>query len=123
MTMERNSRRVNRRAVVHGVAALAGAQITTPFIIQALGETPLKVGMVDPITGVYAALAQNEVIGAKLSVDQINAKAPRVALASQLALVFAVLAVIDLCVFQVLRVLTPLQHSAVGAHQGAQFVL
>ncbi len=30
--------------------------------------------MVDPLTGVYAAPAQNEVIGAKLAVQQINAK-------------------------------------------------
>jgi branched-chain amino acid transport system substrate-binding protein len=30
--------------------------------------------MVDPLTGVYAAVAQNEVTGAKLAVQQINAK-------------------------------------------------
>ncbi len=30
--------------------------------------------MVDPLTGVYAAVAQNEVIGVKLAVEQINAK-------------------------------------------------
>ena len=30
--------------------------------------------MVDPLTGVYAAPAGNEVIGAKLAVEQINAK-------------------------------------------------
>jgi branched-chain amino acid transport system substrate-binding protein len=30
--------------------------------------------MVDPLTGVYAAIAQNEVIGAKYAVEQINAK-------------------------------------------------
>src|SRR5215469_12175033 len=74
MIVKHNSRRVNRRVVVQGVAALAGAQITSPFIIHARGETPLKLGMVDPITGVYAALAQNEVIGAKFAVEQINAK-------------------------------------------------
>ncbi len=30
--------------------------------------------MVDPLTGVYAAVAQNEVVGARLAVDTINAK-------------------------------------------------
>jgi branched-chain amino acid transport system substrate-binding protein len=30
--------------------------------------------MVDPLTGIYAALAKNEVIGAKLAVEQINKK-------------------------------------------------
>ena len=40
--------------------------------------------MVDPLTGVYAAVAQNEVIGARLAVEQINAalKAPAVTGAS-----------------------------------------
>jgi len=37
-------------------------------------ETPLRIGMVDPLTGVYAAVAQNEVMGARLAVEQINAK-------------------------------------------------
>ena len=74
MIVERNSRCVNRRAAVKGIAAIAAMQITSPFIIHARGETPLKVGMVEPITGVFAALAQNEIIGAKLAVQQINAK-------------------------------------------------
>lgn len=30
--------------------------------------------MVDPMTGVYAAVAQNEVTGARLAVAQINAR-------------------------------------------------
>jgi branched-chain amino acid transport system substrate-binding protein len=43
-------------------------------LIKARGEEPVKIGFVDPLTGVYAAYAQNEVAGAKLAVDQINAK-------------------------------------------------
>jgi branched-chain amino acid transport system substrate-binding protein len=65
---------VNRRVAIRGAAAIAATQITSPFIINARGETPLKIGMVDPITGPYAALAQNEVIGAKYAVEQINIK-------------------------------------------------
>src|SRR5258708_24221832 len=42
--------------------------------MQARGETSIKIGMVDPLTGVYAAYAQNEVMGAKLAAEQINAK-------------------------------------------------
>jgi branched-chain amino acid transport system substrate-binding protein len=49
-------------------------QVASPFIIAARGETPIRIGMVDPFTGVYAAVAQNELIGAKLAVEQINAK-------------------------------------------------
>ena len=40
-------------------------QIASPFILTARGETPVKIGMVDPLTGVYAAIAQSEVAGAQ----------------------------------------------------------
>jgi branched-chain amino acid transport system substrate-binding protein len=74
MTAPIFSGRVNRRTVVKGAAAAGVLQFASPFIVKALGETPLKIGMVDPLTGVYAAVAQNEVFGAKLAVEQINAK-------------------------------------------------
>src|SRR5262249_27845263 len=65
---------IGRRTLLKSAAAIGAMQVAAPFIIQARGETPIKVGMVDPLTGVYAAVAQNEVIGAKLAVEQINAK-------------------------------------------------
>jgi len=65
---------INRRVILKSGAAIAAAQFSSPFIITARGETPIKIGMVDPLTGVYAAIAQNEVIGAKYAVEQINAK-------------------------------------------------
>src|SRR5436309_3561026 len=64
---------LNRRTVLKGAAAATALQISPPWIIQARGETPLRIGLVDPLTGVYAAVAQNEVMGAKLAVQQINA--------------------------------------------------
>src|ERR1041385_3265075 len=64
----------DRRAVLKGAAAIGALQVASPFIMSARGETPLRIGMVDPLTGVYAAVAQNEVTGAKLAVEQINAK-------------------------------------------------
>jgi branched-chain amino acid transport system substrate-binding protein len=64
----------DRRTVLKGVAAAGALQVASPFIIAARGETPIRIGMVDPFTGVYAAVAQNELIGAKLAVEQINAK-------------------------------------------------
>ena len=66
--------RISRRTVIKGAAAVGALQVTSPFIIKALGDTPIKVGMIDPLTGVYAAPAQNEVTGAKLALEQINAK-------------------------------------------------
>src|SRR5580704_129692 len=66
--------KVGRRTLLKGAAAVGALQVASAFLIAARGETPIKVGMVDPLTGVYAAVAQNEVIGARLAVDHINAK-------------------------------------------------
>jgi len=64
----------NRRTVLSGAAAVAALQAVPQFIRKARGATPLRIGMIDPLTGVYAAPAQNEVMGARLAVQQINAK-------------------------------------------------
>src|SRR6185369_6586231 len=66
--------RFDRRALIKGAAALGAIQVTSPFIIGARVETAIRIGMVDPLTGVYAATAGNEVMGAKLAVAQVNAK-------------------------------------------------
>lgn len=68
------SAKLNRRAVIKAAGAIGALQVTSPFVLRALGDTPIKIGMVDPLTGVYAAVANNEVIGAKFAVEQINAK-------------------------------------------------
>ncbi len=65
----------DRRTVLKGAAAAGALQVASPFIIAARGETPIRIGMVDPFTGVYAAVAQNELIGAKLAVEQIMRRA------------------------------------------------
>jgi branched-chain amino acid transport system substrate-binding protein len=68
------SSRIDRRVVLKGAAAVGALQVGAPFIVAARGETPVRIGMVDPLTGVYAAVAQNEVAGARLAVEEINAK-------------------------------------------------
>src|SRR5260370_22847400 len=65
---------IDRRALIRAGAAIGALQVASPFIIKARGEAAIKIGMVDPLTGVYAAPAQNEVIGAKLAIAEINAK-------------------------------------------------
>jgi branched-chain amino acid transport system substrate-binding protein len=65
---------VDRRTILKSGAVIAAAQFSSPFIIKARGETPIRIGMVDPLTGVYAALAQGEVVGAKYAVEEINKK-------------------------------------------------
>jgi hypothetical protein len=53
---------VDRRTILKTSAVIAAVQITSPFIIKARGEAPVRIGMVDPLTGVYAAIAQDEQI-------------------------------------------------------------
>src|ERR1700704_1915836 len=74
MTSPAFTAKFNRRTLMKGAAALGAFQVMSPFVIQARGETAVRIGMVDPLTGVYAAIAQNEVIGAKYAVEQVNAK-------------------------------------------------
>src|SRR5258706_12505927 len=74
MTEANRGHAVHRRTLLKGGAAAAALQLAPPFIRSARGATPIRIGMVDPLTGVYAAVAQNEVMGAKLAVEQINAK-------------------------------------------------
>ena len=65
---------VDRRAILKTGAAIAAVQFSSPYIIKARGETPVKIGFIDPLTGVYAAIAQSEVVGAKFGVEEINKK-------------------------------------------------
>lgn len=65
---------VDRRTVLKSALAAAAVQLAPPLIRGARGEAPLRIGLVDPLTGVYAAVAQNEVTGARLAVSQINAR-------------------------------------------------
>jgi branched-chain amino acid transport system substrate-binding protein len=66
--------RVDRRTILKTGAAVAAVQFASPYIIKARGETPIRIGMVDPITGAYAAIAQGEVAGAKFAAEEVNKK-------------------------------------------------
>src|SRR6201985_3819675 len=74
MGISRRSLPIDRRAILKSTAAIAAVQFSSPFIIKARGETPVRIGMVDPLTGVYAAIAQGEVVGAKFAAEEINKK-------------------------------------------------
>src|ERR1700760_3218341 len=65
---------INRRTILKSGAAIAAAQFSSPYIVKALGDTPVKIGMVNPLTGVLSALAQSEVDGAKYAEAEINKK-------------------------------------------------
>jgi branched-chain amino acid transport system substrate-binding protein len=63
-----------RRRLLTATAAIGGLQLASPFIIRARGETPVKIGYIDPITGSLSALAVSEIEGAKWTVAQLNKK-------------------------------------------------
>ena len=63
--------RISRRRFVQAAAAAA---VTGPYIITARGEQPIKMGFDDPLTGTYAAVGKNELIGCQHGIEQINKK-------------------------------------------------
>ena len=55
-------------------SGLAVPVLAAPPIISARAETPIRIGMVNPLTGILSALAASEVEGAKYAVDTLNKK-------------------------------------------------
>src|SRR5580704_14274593 len=68
------TRRLGRRTLLKAGLTVGAAQLVAPYIIKARGEEPIKVGVDNPLTGVYTALGKNEQVGMELAVEQINAK-------------------------------------------------
>ena len=66
---------VRRRTILKAGIALGASQVIgAPYILTVRGEEPVKIGMVNPLTGVLSALAQSEVDGAKYAEAEINKK-------------------------------------------------
>ena len=63
-----------RRTLIKTGVAIGAVSLAKPAIIAARGETPVKIGMIDPLTGSLSAPAQSEVEGAKYAVKLLNAK-------------------------------------------------
>ncbi|WP_428484051.1 ABC transporter substrate-binding protein [Rhodopila sp.] len=63
---------IRRRGLLQSTLVLG--VLGAPPIIAARGETSVKIGMVDPLTGILSALAASEVEGAKYAVARINKK-------------------------------------------------
>ncbi len=53
---------------------IGASQLGAPFILSARGEVPIKVGMINPLTGTLSALARTEVEGTQYGFDEINKK-------------------------------------------------
>jgi branched-chain amino acid transport system substrate-binding protein len=66
--------RIPRRTVLKAGLAIGALQVASPFAVKPLADEPVKIGLDNPVTGTYAALGKNELIGAQLALAQINAK-------------------------------------------------
>lgn len=65
-------RAIGRRTLLKAGLALGALEVAAPFPIAVRGEEPVKLGMVEPLSGVYAKLAEAEVAGARLALEQVN---------------------------------------------------
>jgi len=63
-----------RRVLKAGTALAASALVAPPLLSFGRGEAPVKVGMIDPVTGTYAAEGDGEISGAKMALDEVNKK-------------------------------------------------
>ena len=65
---------IKRRTILKAGLAIGAMQVASPFVVKSLADEPIKIGLDNPLTGTFAALGKNELIGAQLAVEQINAK-------------------------------------------------
>lgn len=66
---------ISRRDLLKaGVAIGVGTFLYPGIGAFAKSDDPVKIGHIDPQTGTYAALGGSQIAGAKLAIDQINAK-------------------------------------------------
>src|SRR5277367_4617 len=73
MSKELIGSRIPRRTVLKAGLAIGALQVASPFVVKSLADEPVKIGLDNPLTGTFAALGKNELIGAQLAVEQINA--------------------------------------------------
>jgi branched-chain amino acid transport system substrate-binding protein len=66
------SQSFGRRTVLNTGLAWAALKVAAPCPIHARGEEPVKIGMIEPLTGVYAKLADAEVEGARVAIEEVN---------------------------------------------------
>src|SRR5271154_5030332 len=74
-TMSRNSvpTKLDRRTIIKAAALARAAQFASPFVGSARPADTVKIGLDNPLPGTFAALGKNELIGAQLAIDEINA--------------------------------------------------
>jgi branched-chain amino acid transport system substrate-binding protein len=74
MKPEQFSMGLDRRTLLRTAAAAGALQVAAPFVVTARAADNVKIGLDNPLTGTFAAVGKNELIGAQLAVEQMNAK-------------------------------------------------
>src|ERR1700722_3191706 len=74
MTKNSIATKLDRRTIIKAAALAGAAQFASPFVWSARAADTVKIGLDNPLTGTFAALGKNELIGAQLAIDEINAK-------------------------------------------------
>src|ERR1700722_1366442 len=74
MTKNSIATKLDRRTIIKAAALAGAAQFASPFVWSARAADTVKIGLDNPLTGTFAALGKNELIGAQLAIEQINAK-------------------------------------------------
>lgn len=65
---------LKRRGLLKTGAAAGLSSLVLPEVSWAQSENPVKIGAIDPRTGTYAGLGENQVRGATMAVAEINKK-------------------------------------------------
>jgi branched-chain amino acid transport system substrate-binding protein len=65
--------RFSRRHLLRAGLVASISQVAGPFVLRSHAEEFIKIGIADPLTGPYAGLGKNELVGCELAVEQINA--------------------------------------------------
>jgi len=66
--------KLSRRTLLKATALAGVSQVASPFVVTSWAADTVKIGLDNPLTGTYAALGKNELIGAQLAIEQINKK-------------------------------------------------
>ena len=74
MSIPESTTPIQRRKIIKVAAGAGLLQLVPPFIITARSADTVRIGLDFPLTGTYAAVGKNELIGCELAVEQINAK-------------------------------------------------
>jgi branched-chain amino acid transport system substrate-binding protein len=64
----------SRRGLLKAGLGAAISQLAAPSVLRSQAAEIIKIGLADPLTGPYAGLGKNELVGCELAVEQINAK-------------------------------------------------